>query len=188
MLQLTHISKTFGGVTALRDVAFELAAGEIHGLVGENGAGKSTLMKIIAGVHHDYEGTLTLDGTLRSFASTRDARAAGIGMVHQELASIRTLTVAENVYLGAQPLTRFGGIDWRTMQRGAREHLARLGIDADPRAELGTLSLGLQQLVEVARVLFSGARIIILDEPLCRRPKSSGCSPSCTACATPATA
>jgi ribose transport system ATP-binding protein len=116
-------------------------------------------------VHHDYEGTLMLDGTVRSFASTREARAAGIGMVHQELASIRTLTVAENVYLGAQPLTRFGGIDWRAMQRGAREHLARLGIDADPRAELGTLSLGLQQLVEVARVLFSGARIIILDEP-----------------------
>jgi ribose transport system ATP-binding protein len=165
MLQLTHISKNFGGVTALRDVAFALAPGEIHGLVGENGAGKSTLMKIIAGVHHDYEGTLTLDGTVRQFASARDARAAGIGMVHQELSSVRTLTVAENVYLGAQPVTRFGSIDWSAMQRRAQEHLARLGIDVDPRAELGTLSLGLQQLVEVARVLFSGARIIILDEP-----------------------
>ncbi len=165
MLQLNHISKSFGGVAALRDVSFALTRGEIHGLVGENGAGKSTLMKIIAGVHHDYQGTLTLDGTLRSFASTRDARAAGIGMVHQELSSIRALTVAENVYLGAQPVTRFGAIDWRAMQRGAREHLARLGIDVDPRAKLGALSLGLQQLVEVARVLFSGARIIILDEP-----------------------
>lgn len=165
MLQLNHISKSFGGVAALRDVSFALTRGEIHGLVGENGAGKSTLMKIIAGVHHDYQGTLTLDGTLRSFASTRDARAAGIGMVHQELSSIRALTVAENVYLGAQPVTRFGAIDWRAMQRGAREHLARLGIDVDPHAKLGALSLGLQQLVEVARVLFSGARIIILDEP-----------------------
>jgi ribose transport system ATP-binding protein len=165
MLQLTHISKNFGGVTALRDVAFALMPGEIHGLVGENGAGKSTLMKIIAGVHHDYEGTLTLDGTVRHFASTRDARAAGIGMVHQELSSVRTLTVAENVYLGAQPVTPFGSIDWGAMQRGAQEHLARLGIDVDPRAELSTVSLGLQQLVEVARVLFSGARIIILDEP-----------------------
>ncbi|HUB11238.1 MAG TPA: sugar ABC transporter ATP-binding protein [Acetobacteraceae bacterium] len=165
MLQLTNISKSFGGVTALRDVAFALAPGEIHGLIGENGAGKSTLMKIIAGVHHDYDGTLALDGTIRRFASTREARAAGIGMVHQELSSVRSLTVAENVYLGAQPITRFGSIDWRAMQRGAREHLARLGIEVDPRAELGTLSLGLQQLVEVARVLFSGARIIILDEP-----------------------
>jgi len=165
MLHLANISKTFGGVTALRDVAFTLAPGEIHGLVGENGAGKSTLMKIIAGVHHDYEGTLTLDNTVRRFASTREARAAGIGMVHQELSSVRTLSVAENVYLGAQPLTRFGTIDWRGMHRAATEHLARLGIDVDPGAELGSLSLGLQQLVEVARVLFSGARIIILDEP-----------------------
>ncbi|HUN39974.1 MAG TPA: sugar ABC transporter ATP-binding protein [Acetobacteraceae bacterium] len=165
MLQLTHISKTFGGVTALRDVAFALNPGEIHGLVGENGAGKSTLMKIIAGVHHDYQGTLTLDGSVRHFSSTRDARIAGIGMVHQELSSVRTLSVAENVYLGAQPVTRFGSIDWRGMHRGATEHLARLGIQVDPSAELGSLSLGLQQLVEVARVLFSGARIIILDEP-----------------------
>ncbi len=165
MLQLNGISKTFGGVAALRQVDFALATGEIHGLVGENGAGKSTLMKIIAGVHHDYDGTLTLDGTARRFASAREARAAGIGMVHQELSPVRTLSVAENVYLGAQPTTRFGTIDWRGMRRGARDHLARLGIDVDPRAEMGSLSLGLQQLVEVARVLFSGARIIILDEP-----------------------
>src|ERR1700761_509633 len=99
MLHLQGISKTFGGVTALRGVDFTLAPGEIHGLVGENGAGKSTLMKIIAGVHHDYEGTLTLDGTARRFASAREARAAGIGMVHQELSPVRTLSVAENVYL-----------------------------------------------------------------------------------------
>jgi ribose transport system ATP-binding protein len=165
MLQLHGISKTFGGVTALRQVDFALERGEIHGLVGENGAGKSTLMKIIAGVHHDYGGTLTLDGIVRHFTSAREARAAGIGMVHQELSPVRTLTVAENVYLGAQPTTRFGTIDWRGMRRGAHEHLTRLGIDVDPRAEMGSLSLGLQQLVEVARVLFSGARIIILDEP-----------------------
>ena len=165
MLHLSGISKAFGGVAALRQVDFALEAGEIHGLVGENGAGKSTLMKIIAGVHHDYDGTLTLDGAVRRFASAREARDAGIGMVHQELSPVRTLTVAENVYLGAQPVTRFGTIDWRGMRLGAREHLGRLGIDVDPHAEMGSLSLGLQQLVEVARVLFSGARIIILDEP-----------------------
>jgi ribose transport system ATP-binding protein len=164
LLSLSSISKSFGGVTALREVDFDLEEQEIHGLVGENGAGKSTLMKIIAGVHHEYEGTMQLDGRVVRFGSAREARDAGIGMVHQELSAVRDLTVAENVYLGAQP-TRFGVIDWRTMNRGAREHLEALGIDLDPRTRMGSLPLGLQQLVEIARVLFSGARIVILDEP-----------------------
>lgn len=165
LLKLSGITKTFGGVTALRDVNFALSAGEIHGLVGENGAGKSTLMKIIAGVHTDYQGEMWLDGRLVRFASPRDARAAGIGMVHQELSVVPDLSVAENVHLGAQPVQRLGLIDWRTMRRSAAAHLANLGIDVDPQARMGDLSLGLQQLVELARVLFSGARIIILDEP-----------------------
>ncbi len=135
------------------------------GLVGENGAGKSTLMKIIAGVHHGFAGTMRLDGAEIHLASPHAAIEAGIGMVHQELSAVRELSVAENVYLGAQPITRLGLIDWRAMRRGAREHLASLGIDVDPRARMGALPLGLQQLVEIARVLFSGARIIILDEP-----------------------
>jgi ribose transport system ATP-binding protein len=165
LLELSGIIKTFGGVAALDAVDFSLAAGEIHGLVGENGAGKSTLMKIIAGVHADYQGEMRLDGRVVHFASPRDARAAGIGMVHQELSVVPGLSVAENVHLGAQPVQRFGLIDWRAMRRGAAEHLANLGIDADPLTPMGGLPLGLQQLVEVARVLFSGARIIILDEP-----------------------
>lgn len=164
-LELSGITKAFGGVAALRAVDFALSAGEVHGLVGENGAGKSTLMKIIAGVHTDYQGEMRLDGRPIRFASPRDARASGIGMVHQELSVVPDLSVAENVHLGAQPLQRFGLIDWRTMRRSAAAHLANLGIDVDPRARMGDLSLGLQQLVEVARVLFSGARIIILDEP-----------------------
>jgi ribose transport system ATP-binding protein len=158
LLELSGVSKTFGGVAALRDVSFTLASGEIHGLVGENGAGKSTLMKIIAGVHADYEGEMHLDGRLVRFASPRDARAAGIGMVHQELSIVPELSVAENVHLGTQPLHWSGLIDWPTMRRGAAEHLASLGIDVDPRSRMGSLPLGLQQLVEVARVLFSGAR------------------------------
>jgi ribose transport system ATP-binding protein len=165
LLELSGITKTFGGVAALDAVDFSLAAGEIHGLVGENGAGKSTLMKIIAGVHADYQGEMRLDGRPAHFASPRDARASGIGMVHQELSVVPGLSVAENVHLGAQPVHRTGLIDWRTMRRGAAEHLANLGIDVDPRTPMGGLPLGLQQLVEVARVLFSGARIIILDEP-----------------------
>jgi ribose transport system ATP-binding protein len=165
LLELSGINKTFGGVAALREVDFSLAAGEIHGLVGENGAGKSTLMKIIAGVHAEYQGEMRLDGELVHFDSPRDARVGGIGMVHQELSVVPDLSVAENVHLGAQPLQRLGLIDWRTMRRDAAAHLAKLGIDVDPRARLGDLPLGLQQLVEVARVLFSGARLIILDEP-----------------------
>jgi ribose transport system ATP-binding protein len=165
LLELSGITKAFGGVTALHDVDFSLHAGEIHGLVGENGAGKSTLMKIIAGVHPDYDGEMRLEGHRVRFTSSRDARVAGIGMVHQELSAVRDLSVAENVHLGAQPTNRFGLIDWRAMRRSAAEHLQSLGIDVDPRIRMGTLPLGLQQLVEVARVLFSGARIVILDEP-----------------------
>ena len=163
-LVMQGISKSFGGVAALREVDFELRQGEIHGLVGENGAGKSTLMKIIAGVHTQYQGRMAIDGNDMHFRSARDALAAGIGMVHQELSIVPDLTVAENVYLGKQP-TRGGVIDWRTMYAGAREHLASLGIDVDPRTRMGVLAIGLQQLIELARVLFSGARIVILDEP-----------------------
>jgi ribose transport system ATP-binding protein len=165
LLELSGVTKTFGGVTALRGVDFSLMEGEIHGLVGENGAGKSTLMKIIAGVHADYEGQMRLDGRAMHFGSPRDARAGGIGMVHQELAVVPGLSVAESVHLGAQPVGRFGLVDWRAMRRGAAEHLANLGIELEPKAVMGALPLGLQQLVEVARVLYSGARIIILDEP-----------------------
>src|SRR5215207_8627167 len=164
-LEMAGISKSFGGVAALREVDFTLGAGEIHGLVGENGAGKSTLMKIIAGVHTEYDGRMSIDGREVRFRSARDSLAAGIGMVHQELSIVPDLTVAENVYLGKQPVRAGGIVDWGAMVRGAREQLADLGIDVDPRARMGSLPIGLQQLVELARVLFSGARIVILDEP-----------------------
>src|SRR4051795_13383240 len=165
ILDLRGITKTFGGVEALRGVDFALYAGEIHGLVGENGAGKSTLMKIIAGVHADFSGRFILDGRETRFRSTRDAHAAGIAMVHQELSVAPDLSVAENVFLGTQPTNRFGLVQWRRMAREAGEQLARFGIDADPMTRLGALPIGMQQLIEIARVLSSGARIIILDEP-----------------------
>src|SRR5215475_1607257 len=165
LLELQGISKAFGGVEALRGVDFALSAGEIHGLVGENGAGKSTLMKIIAGVHPEFSGRFLLDGHQTRFRSVRDARSAGIAMVHQELSVAPDLSVAENVFLGSQPTNRFGFVQWRRMAREAGEQLARFGIDVDPTSRLGDLPIGLQQLIEIARVLFSGARIIILDEP-----------------------
>ena len=165
IIHLAGISKSFGGVEALRDVEFLLHAGEIHGLVGENGAGKSTLMKIIAGVHDDYGGVFRLDGQPVRFRSTRDALAGGIGMVHQELSIAPDLSVAENVFLGTQPVNGVGLLQWGRMAREARRQLAGLGLDIDPGTRIGDLPIGLQQMVELARVLFSGARIIILDEP-----------------------
>src|ERR1700734_1874575 len=164
-LELTGVTKAFGGVHALRGVDFALRPGSIHGVAGENGAGKSTLMKIIAGVHAGDAGEMRIDGEPVRFRSTRDARAAGIGMVHQELSVAPELSVAENVFLGAQPVTRLGIVAWRRMAERAAEELKNLGLDIDPRARLGDFPIGVQQLVELARVLFSGARIIILDEP-----------------------
>ncbi|MGD0474960.1 MAG: sugar ABC transporter ATP-binding protein [Candidatus Velthaea sp.] len=162
---MNGIGKTFGGVIALRDVDFALRAGEIHGLVGENGAGKSTLMKIIAGVHAEHDGTMRVNGREAAFRSASDALAAGIGMVHQELSVVPELTVAENVFLGTQPTTKLGVVDWPFMFREAHQQLSQLGIDVNVRATMGTLPLGVQQLIELGRVLFSGAEIIILDEP-----------------------
>jgi len=165
LLEMTGVSKSFGGVQALRGVDFTLLSGEIHGLAGENGAGKSTLMKIIAGAHGADEGQMKIDGKDVHFRSSRDALAAGIGMVHQELSVAPELSVAENVFLGTQPVNRFGIVAWRDMARAAAEQLKNLGLDIDPRARLGDFPIGVQQLVELSRVLFSGARIIILDEP-----------------------
>ncbi len=165
LLELTGVSKSFGGVQALRDVDFTLLAGQIHGLAGENGAGKSTMMKIIAGVHPADAGRMRVDGREVHFRSSRDALTAGIGMVHQELSVAPELSVAENVFLGSQPVDRFGIVAWRRMAEAAAVQLKNLGLDIDPRARLGDFPIGVQQLVELSRVLFSGARIIILDEP-----------------------
>jgi len=165
LLELTDVSKSFGGVQALRGVDFTLNAGQIHGLAGENGAGKSTMMKIIAGVHSADSGRMRVDGKDVRFRSTRDAFDAGVGMVHQELSVAPELSVAENVFLGTQPVGRLGVVAWRRMAQAATEQLKNLGLDIDPRARLGDFPIGVQQLVELSRVLFSGARIIILDEP-----------------------
>src|ERR1700734_1179801 len=116
-LELTGVTKAFGGVQALRDVDFALRRGSIHGIAGENGAGKSTLMKIIAGVHAGDAGVMRVDGAPVRFRSTRDARAAGIGMVHQELSVAPDLPVAENVFLGAQLVGPLGLVAWRRMAR-----------------------------------------------------------------------
>lgn len=165
MLELCGVSKSFGGIVAIKDVDLVLSEGEIHGLIGENGAGKSTAMKVLAGVHTDYGGEMRVEGKRVHFKSARDALAAGIGMVHQELSTCPDLTVAENVFLGHQPLTRLGTIDWTLINREAKRLIASLGLDIDPASSMNSHPVGIQQLVELSRVLFSGARTIILDEP-----------------------
>ena len=164
ILQLRGVTKRFGGATALDGVDFDLRPGEIHGLVGENGAGKSTLMKILSGVHAPDEGEIALRGEAVRFGSPAEAKARGIGMIYQELSGMPQLSIAENVFLGRQP-TSGGVVSWKAMRRAAAEQLGSLGLELDPTAPLGTLSLGAQQMVEIARVVYSGASIVVLDEP-----------------------
>jgi ribose transport system ATP-binding protein len=164
ILELRNISKRYGGATALSDVSFDVRRGEVHGLIGENGAGKSTMMKLLAGVFNDYDGEMRLHDKPVRFASPRDAQIQGIGMVYQELSTFQHLTVAENLFGRRQP-TQAGIVDWRRMHREAQEHLHELGLDIDASLRMGELSVGSQQLVEIARVIFSGADVIILDEP-----------------------
>jgi ribose transport system ATP-binding protein len=165
ILELRNVVKRFGGAVALSGVDFALRRGAIHGLLGENGAGKSTLMKILSGVHAPDEGEIILEGKPVKFHSPADAKALGVGMIYQELTTVPTLTVAENVFLGRQFTNRFGMIDWGRMRSEAQEALHALGIDIDVNQRMGRLSLGNQQLVEIARIITSGAKIIILDEP-----------------------
>ncbi|MFT4039356.1 MAG: sugar ABC transporter ATP-binding protein [Thermomicrobiales bacterium] len=164
ILVFRGLTKRFGGATALNNVDFDLMPGEIHGLVGENGAGKSTMMKILSGLHTPDEGEMLLRGEAVQFTSPADAKARGIGMIYQELSCMPALSVAENVFLGSQP-TKGGLVDWGTMRREAKTHLGAMGINVDVTAPASTLSLGGQQLVEISRVVFSGASIIVLDEP-----------------------
>jgi ribose transport system ATP-binding protein len=165
LLSLRAVTKRFGGAVALDGVDFDLRRGEIHGLLGENGAGKSTLMKILSGVHAPDEGELTIRGEPVRFGSPADAKVRGIGMIYQELSTIGALSVAENVFLGDQPLNRVGLVDWPRMRTEATAKLRDLGLELDVTERLGLLPLGAQQLVEIARVVFSGADIVILDEP-----------------------
>jgi ribose transport system ATP-binding protein len=166
VLQLNGISKRFGNIQALKSVDFDLREGETHALVGENGAGKSTLMRILAGVYDGYEGEFLLNGIAVHFHSPKEALNAGIGMIHQELSTMPVLTVAENLFLGRQPLTRYGTVDWKRMEHVAQEELAKLGFpEINVSLPLGNYTLGIQQVVEVLRAILSGAQVLIMDEP-----------------------
>jgi len=165
ILRARRIGKSFGPARVLQDVSLDLKAGEILAVVGENGAGKSTLMKILAGIYDDYEGSLEIAGSSVRFAGVRDAERQGIAIIHQELNLVPGLSVAENIYLGREPM-RFGVIvDRPALQKAARALLTELGIRIDPSAGLRRLRIGEQQLVEIAKAISVGARILIMDEP-----------------------
>jgi ABC-type sugar transport system ATPase subunit len=166
ILEMRQITKEFPGVKALEDVTFQVRTGEVHALVGENGAGKSTLMKVLSGVypHGSYSGDIVLDGQVQRFATIRDSERAGIAIIFQELALVKQMTVAENIFLGTELHGR-GVIDWnRTFQETSRA-LQEVGLDISPSARISDLGVGSQQLVEIAKALSKKARLLILDEP-----------------------
>ncbi|WP_127125657.1 sugar ABC transporter ATP-binding protein [Georgenia sp. SYP-B2076] len=164
LLEVEGITKRFGATHALSDVSFDLYGGEVHALMGENGAGKSTLMKIISGNYHPDAGTMRVDGDEVHLASPRDAIKAGIAIIHQELATIPEMSVAENLAIGNEPV-RMGILDRRELVRQAKEKLARVGANIDPNRAIGRLSVGMQQMVEIARAVAENARVLVLDEP-----------------------
>ncbi len=165
ILEMTHVSKSFAGVHALRDVQFDLCSGEVHALLGENGAGKSTLIKIITGVHQPDSGHLHLGGQEVAFADPHAAREHGIAAIYQEPSLFPDLDVAENIFVGRQPSRAGGQVDWGKMYREASGLLDSLGVHLDPRTKARNLSVAQQQMVEIARALSLNAKILIMDEP-----------------------
>ncbi|MBA2278294.1 MAG: sugar ABC transporter ATP-binding protein, partial [Chloroflexia bacterium] len=165
MLEIKAVSKRFPGVRALDNVSFTVRDGEIHALVGENGAGKSTLMRILSGVYTDYDGEVRWEDRPLSLTSPRDAQDHGIAIIHQELNLIPELTIAENIFLGREPRTRWGTIDRQRMASQTRALLNRLNLHESPNRPIAALRIGERQLVEVAKALSLDARLLILDEP-----------------------
>ncbi len=165
IVSLRNISKNFPGVRALSNVSFDITRGELHAICGENGAGKSTLMKILSGVIGDYDGELQVSGKRVHFQGTRDAESASISIIHQELNLVEQLSVAANIFLGREIRNPIGLRSDRAMELAAKKLLEDLETDIDPRALAGSLRVGDQQLVEIAKALSLNSQILIMDEP-----------------------
>src|SRR5882757_5647367 len=160
LLEMRGIAKAFAGVKALDDVNFTVRQGEIHALVGENGAGKSTLMKVLSGVYPNG----SYDGKERHFRDINDSEALGIIIIHQELALIPLLSIAENIFI-ASPPSRFGMIDRNAVYKRSQQLLAKVGLNEAPDTPVTNIGIGKQQLVEIAKALSKEVRLLILDEP-----------------------
>src|SRR4051794_23131261 len=165
LLEVIDVSKTFPGVRALDQVSFTLQPGEVHALVGENGAGKSTLIKVLTGVYRPDGGELRYQDEPAQFGTPMAAQHAGISTIYQEVNLIPLMSVSHNLFLGREPRNRLGLLDEGRMHREAREILAGYGVTADVRLPLGTLALGAQQMVALARAVMIDAKVVIMDEP-----------------------
>jgi simple sugar transport system ATP-binding protein len=169
LLEVRHVSKYFGSVIALKDISMEVRAGEVTCVLGDNGAGKSSLIKILSGVHPYDEGEFLIEGKPVHFAGPREARAAGISVVFQDLATVPLMSIWRNFFLGSEPTIGFGPaskLDTRFAKRVMREEMQKMGIDVrDPNQTVGTLSGGERQAVAIARAVYFGAKVLILDEP-----------------------
>ncbi|WP_346621092.1 multiple monosaccharide ABC transporter ATP-binding protein [Blastococcus montanus] len=167
ILEMRSITKTFPGVKALENVNLAVRRGEIHAICGENGAGKSTLMKVLSGVYPagEYDGEIVFDGTPVSFSGIRDSEHAGIAIIHQELALVPYLSIAENIFLGNERRGRSGLIDWNRAHAEAARLLDSVGLRENPETPVGQLGVGKQQLVEIAKALSKDVKLLILDEP-----------------------
>ncbi|HBE97652.1 MAG TPA: D-xylose ABC transporter ATP-binding protein, partial [Verrucomicrobiales bacterium] len=164
LLEVRGVTKRFPGVVALSGVDLQVREAEVVALIGENGAGKSTLMKILAGVQPADEGELLIEGKARRFAGVQEAQAAGVALIHQELNLADNLTVEANMFLGREP-QKFGWIDQKEIRREAERVLELVGLEVSADTPLSELTLGKQQLVEIAKALSTKARVIIMDEP-----------------------
>src|SRR5690606_22317862 len=166
ILEMRGITKTFPGVKALQDVNLTVRRGEIHAICGENGAGKSTLMKVLSGVYPygSYEGDIVLDGETAQFGTINDSEARGVVIIHQELALVPYLSIAENIFLGNERRRAGGGIDWNRTNAEAAALLQRVGLNEQPTTPISALGVGKQQLVEIAKAISKDVRLLILDE------------------------
>lgn len=165
ILEMKEIDKRFSGVHALKSVNLELREGEVHALMGENGAGKSTLMKVLCGIHKRDGGEVILFDEPVEFNTIKDSQEAGISIIHQELNMMNHLTVAQNIYIGREPMINGIYIDDKKMEQDAKALFDRIGVNIDPSAILGTLTVGKQQMVEIAKAVSRDSKILILDEP-----------------------
>src|SRR3954471_15304475 len=167
ILEMRSITKTFPGVKALENVSLSVRRGQIHAICGENGAGKSTLMKVLSGVYPtgSYDGEIVFAGAPVRFHGIRDSEHVGIVIIHQELALVPYLSIAENIFLGNERKGRGGLIDWNKANADAAALLKRVGLDENPVTPVGQLGVGKQQLVEIAKALSKNVRLLILDEP-----------------------
>jgi ribose transport system ATP-binding protein len=166
LISVNKLCKSFPGVRALHEIQFDLEAGEVHALMGENGAGKSTLMKILAGVYTRDSGDMLVEGRPVEFSSPREAQALGIGIIHQELQLMNHLSVAQNIFIGREPRGRLGlFLDEEKLNAQAREILAHMHVNIDPRTVVGRLTVASQQMVEIAKALSFDSRVLIMDEP-----------------------